>query len=171
MGSGGRCAGPRVISLTGAGGGGETNRDLGLSLWQGPPVLSGEGYFDREEDIVSDLITLRGLRVFGHHGVHPEERANGQTFVVDVVLGVDTRKAARSDDLSQTVDYSLLAAQVTDAVSKDPADLIETVAERVADLCLDHPRVEQVEVTLHKPEAPVGLPLDDVAVTIHRSRT
>ncbi|MGW0231914.1 dihydroneopterin aldolase [Actinopolymorpha singaporensis] len=120
---------------------------------------------------MADLITLRGLRVFGHHGVHPEERAQGQTFVVDVALGVDTRPAALADDLSQTLDYSLLATQVADAVGRQPVDLIETVAQRVADLCLDHPRVEHVEVTLHKPEAPVGLPLDDVAVTIHRSRT
>jgi dihydroneopterin aldolase len=105
------------------------------------------------------------------HGVHPEERAVGQPFVVDVALGVDTRAAARTDDLTQTVDYSRLATQLADAVSRDPVDLIETVAQRVADLCLDDPRVADVEVTIHKPEAPVGVPLDDIAVTIHRSRT
>ncbi|WP_020579449.1 dihydroneopterin aldolase [Actinopolymorpha alba] len=120
---------------------------------------------------MADQITLRGLRVFGHHGVHPEERANGQPFVIDVVLGVDTRPAARTDDLTQTVDYSLLATRVADAVSKDPVDLIETVAQRVADVCLEQPSVADVEVTIHKPEAPVGVQLDDVAVTIHRSRT
>ncbi len=120
---------------------------------------------------MADRITLSGLRVFGRHGVHPEERAHGQQFVVDVALGVDTRPAARADDLASTVDYSRLATEVADAVSKDPVDLIETVAQRVADVCLDHPQVADVEVTIHKPEAPVGVQLDDVAVTIHRSRT
>ena len=120
---------------------------------------------------MADRITLRGLRVFGRHGVHPEERERGQSFVVDVGLDVDTRVAARTDELAETVDYSRLATELADAVSKDPVDLIETVAQRVADVCLDQPQVAAVEVTIHKPEAPVGVPLDDVAVTIHRSRT
>jgi 7,8-dihydroneopterin aldolase/epimerase/oxygenase len=120
---------------------------------------------------VGDRIALRGLRIFGHHGVHPEERAEGQLFVVDVVLGVDTRPAAKTDELTETVDYSRLATDVADAVRRDPVDLLETVAQRVADLCLDQPLVAEVEVTIHKPEAPVGVEFDDVAVTIHRSRT
>lgn len=120
---------------------------------------------------MTDRITIRGLRVFGHHGVHPEERTLGQTFIVDVVLVTDTRVAARTDDLTKTVDYSSLVDQVVVAVAKDPVNLIETVAQRVADLCLDQPGVSEVEVTVHKPQAPVGVPLDDVAVTIHRSRT
>ena len=131
----------------------------------------GQGVSAREEDAVADRIVLRGLRVFGHHGVHPAERAAGQPFVVDVALEVDTRQAARSDELAETVDYSRLATDLVDAVSKDPVDLIETVAQRVADVCLDLPHVAAVEVTIHKPEAPVGVHLNDVAVTIHRSRT
>ncbi|HEY8458575.1 MAG TPA: dihydroneopterin aldolase [Actinopolymorphaceae bacterium] len=118
-----------------------------------------------------DRITLRGLRVHAHHGVHPHERVSGQPFVIDVALGVDTRPAATTDDLAQTVDYSRLARDVVDAVRKDPVDLIETVAQRVADLCLDHPSVQEVEVTVHKPEAPVDAEVDDIAVTIQRSRT
>lgn len=118
-----------------------------------------------------DRIALRGIRVHAHHGVLAAERAEGQPFVVDVVLGVDTRAAAAKDDLGRTVDYSSLATAVAAAVGSDPVNLIETVAHRVASRCLDVPRVEEVEVTVHKPKAPVGVQLDDIAVTIHRSRT
>jgi 7,8-dihydroneopterin aldolase/epimerase/oxygenase len=120
---------------------------------------------------MGDRIALRGLRAFGHHGVLPDERRDGQPFVVDVVLGVDTRAAAKADDLGETVDYSTLADRVVEAVGADPVNLIETLAQRVADVCLGEPRVNDVEVTVHKPKAPVGVPFDDIAVTIHRSRT
>lgn len=120
---------------------------------------------------MGDRIVLRGLRAFGHHGVLPDERRDGQPFVVDVVLGVDTRAAAKTDDLGETVDYSSLAGRVVEAVGADPVNLIETLAQRVADVCLDEPGVNDVEVTVHKPQAPVGVPFDDIAVTIHRSRT
>ena len=120
---------------------------------------------------MGDRIALLGLRAFGHHGVLPDERVNGQPFVVDVVLGVDTHAAAKADDLAETVDYSKLASRVVDAVGTDPLNLIETLAQRVADVCLAEPLVSDVEVTVHKPKAPVGVPFDDIAVTIHRSRT
>ncbi|HEY6740638.1 MAG TPA: dihydroneopterin aldolase [Actinopolymorphaceae bacterium] len=118
-----------------------------------------------------DRITLRGIRIRAHHGVFPEERTDGQLFVVDVTLGFDARPAASADDLTATVDYGVLAGRIVEAVRRDPVDLIETVADRVAALCLDEPLVQEVEVTVHKPEAPVGVDLDDIAVTIHRSRT
>lgn len=118
-----------------------------------------------------DRITLRGIRTHGHHGVLSSEREQGQPFVIDLALGVDTRPAARADDIGRTVDYGAVAVRVADAVRKDPVDLIETVAERVADLCLTEPHVAEVEVTVHKPHAPVGVPFDDISVTIHRSRT
>lgn len=120
---------------------------------------------------MGDRITLRGIRVNAHHGVFPDERAHGQPFVVDLAVGVDAAPAAASDRLADTVDYAALAEQVAAAVGSDPVDLIETVAQRVADLCLEQPRVADVEVTVHKPNAPVGVQLDDIAVTIHRSRT
>jgi len=118
-----------------------------------------------------DRIALRGLRVFGHHGVLPAERTAGQSFVIDVVLGLDTRPAALADDLTLTVDYAAIATRVVDAVGRDPANLIETVAHRVAELCLAAAHVAEVEVTVHKPRAPVGVSFDDIAVTIHRRRT
>ena len=117
-----------------------------------------------------DRIAVRGIEAFGHHGVYPEERAAGQPFVVDVVLTLDLAPAAGSDDVADTVHYGELAQQVVAAVGRDPVDLVETLAQRIADLALAYPLVEEVEVTVHKPEAPVGVPFEDVAVTIVRSR-
>ncbi|MGW5094059.1 dihydroneopterin aldolase [Streptomyces nodosus] len=117
-----------------------------------------------------DRVALRGLKARGHHGVFPEEREEGQTFVVDVVLGLDTRPAAAGDDLSRTVNYGVVAEEVVALVEGDPVDLIETLAERIALSCLKHAPVQEVEVCVHKPGAPITVPFDDVTVTITRSR-
>jgi 7,8-dihydroneopterin aldolase/epimerase/oxygenase len=119
---------------------------------------------------VSDTIALHGLRVRGFHGVLPEERAVGQLFVVDVELTSDTRRAAASDDLPDTVDYSALAHALAAVIAGEPVSLIETLAQRLADVCLAEPLVESAKVTVHKPDAPVGLPVSDVTVTIQRER-
>ncbi|HEY3603532.1 MAG TPA: dihydroneopterin aldolase [Sporichthyaceae bacterium] len=118
-----------------------------------------------------DRVALRGLRGFGRHGVLPAERSLGQWFGVDVELGLDTRSAAAGDDLGETVDYSAVASEVVALIEGEPVKLIETLAQRIADACLDRPGVMQVEVTVHKPGAPVSVPFDDVSVTITRSRT
>ena len=119
----------------------------------------------------ADQIALRGLRARGYHGVYDRERLDGQDFVVDAVLGLDTRPAAAADDLAQTVDYGSLAARLAAIVSGEPARLIETLAQRLANACLAEPAVTEVEITVHKPQAPVPFPFDDVAVTISRRRT
>jgi dihydroneopterin aldolase len=116
-----------------------------------------------------DRLEVRGLRVFGRHGVLAEERRDGQIFVVDLALELDTRAAAASDDLADAVDYSTLAGRVEAIVAGDPVNLIETLAQRVADVCLADPRVGAVEVRVHKPSAPVGVAVDDVVVTVRRS--
>jgi dihydroneopterin aldolase len=118
-----------------------------------------------------DRVTVRGLRVRGHHGVFAREREDGQTFLVDLSLGLDTAPAAAGDDLAKTVHYGVLAEEVAAVVSGDPVDLIETLAQRIADTCLGHEVVEEVEVTVHKPDAPITVPFDDVTVTIIRRRT
>ncbi len=82
------------------------------------------------------------------------ERRDGQVFRADLVLGIDTREAARTDDLQHTVDYGSLVAKVKNAIESDPVDLIETLAQRIADVCLADPRVQWTEVTVHKPDAP-----------------
>ncbi|MGH3318595.1 MAG: dihydroneopterin aldolase [Streptosporangiaceae bacterium] len=116
-----------------------------------------------------DRLAICGLRAHGRHGVLPWEREKGQTFVVDVVLGLDTEVAAESDDVARTVDYGALAGRVVAAVEGEPVLLIETLAGRLAGLCLAEAPVEEAEVTVHKPEAPITVPFDDVSVTIVRS--
>jgi len=119
---------------------------------------------------VADRICLTGLRVFAHHGVFATEREAGQEFVIDVVVSVDLRAAASRDDLTQTVHYGELAEAVVAAVERDPVELIETVAERVAAVALSFPPVINTTVTVHKPHAPITVPFADVAVTIVRAR-
>lgn len=117
---------------------------------------------------MSDRITLTGLRVRGFHGVLPAERQDGQDFVVDAVLHLSVREAAAADDLLRTVDYGILADRLAQVVSGQPVDLLETLAERLAQVCLADPRVRLAEVTVHKPSAPIDLAFDDVAVTVVR---
>jgi dihydroneopterin aldolase len=117
---------------------------------------------------MTDRITLSGLRVRGHHGVLAEERRDGQDFVVDAVLHLDTRGAAASDELTDTVDYNELATRLAAVVSGEPYDLLETLADRLATVCLSHRLVFEVEVTVHKPDAPIALAFSDVSVTVVR---
>jgi dihydroneopterin aldolase len=131
-------------------------RPSGLPGW-GPPVPR-------------DRVVLTGIRARGRHGVYPFEREQGQDFVVDVALVLDLAPASTTDDLSRTVDYGVLAEAVVADVQGEPLDLIEALAERVAQTCLRQPGVVQVEVTVHKPEAPIPVAFTDVSVTLTRSR-
>jgi dihydroneopterin aldolase len=115
-------------------------------------------------------ISVCGIAARGYHGVFDHERAEGQEFVVDVVLGVDLGAAAASDDLGDTVDYGGLAAAVTADIQGEPLNLIEALAARIADTCLRFERVTSAEVTVHKPQAPMPVRVADVAVTLVRSR-
>ncbi|MFN8195544.1 MAG: dihydroneopterin aldolase [Nocardioidaceae bacterium] len=117
-----------------------------------------------------DLLTITGIECFGHHGVFDFERREGQVFVVDLQLGIDTRPAAASDDLRDTVDYGSLVGAVKRAVETDPVDLIETLVQRIADVCCSDDRVQWARVTVHKPHAPIDATFADVAVTITRRR-
>ncbi len=117
-----------------------------------------------------DSLTLTGLRVLAHHGVFDFERRDGQPFVIDLTVWLDTSKAATADDLGQTLHYGELAVEVTEAATKDPVDLIETLAERVAQVVLAHQVAQTIRVTVHKPEAPISVPFADVSITITRSR-
>ncbi|HMU35570.1 MAG TPA: dihydroneopterin aldolase [Marmoricola sp.] len=117
-----------------------------------------------------DLLEIRGIEVYAHHGVFEHERRDGQVFVIDLALSVDTRAAAHHDDLAQTVDYGRLVEDVVTSVAHDPVDLIETLAQRIADVCLSRDLVSSVAVTVHKPNAPIQATFADVALTINRSR-
>ncbi|WIM70681.1 dihydroneopterin aldolase [Corynebacterium suedekumii] len=120
---------------------------------------------------MADRIELRGLECFGHHGVFAEEKRDGQTFHVDVTCWLDTAPAAADDDLARTVNYAELAQLAVDVVTGPPRDLIETVAAEIADGILDRfELLHAVEVTVHKPSAPIPHTFADVAVVARRSR-
>jgi dihydroneopterin aldolase len=115
-----------------------------------------------------DRITLTGIEVFGRHGVLAHEREYGQRFVVDAVLEVDLAAAAASDDLADTIDYGSLSGDIAAIVAGESFDLIERLAGAVADRCLADPRVHAVEVTVHKPAAPLPVVAEEVSVTLRR---
>jgi dihydroneopterin aldolase/2-amino-4-hydroxy-6-hydroxymethyldihydropteridine diphosphokinase len=118
-----------------------------------------------------DQIRLSGITALGYHGVFEHERREGQTFVADVVVHLDTRRAAARDDLAHTLNYGVLAEQVAAVLAGEPVDLIETVAERIAATVLASGIVQAVDVAVHKPNAPIQVPFGDVVVAIHRDRS
>jgi 7,8-dihydroneopterin aldolase/epimerase/oxygenase len=118
-----------------------------------------------------DRITLSGLSAHAHHGVYDWERERGQTFRVDVVLDLDTAPAAAGDVLEKTVNYAELAQRLHTVLTGEPVNLLETLAQRLADVCLGNPLVDAVEITVHKPDADLGVPFDDVTVAIRRTRS
>jgi dihydroneopterin aldolase len=120
---------------------------------------------------VADRITITGLQAHANHGVYAVEREQGQIFRVDAVLELDTAPAAATDDLDRTVNYAELAQGLHAVLSGEPVDLLETLAQRLADVCLAHPQVGAVEITVHKPDADLGVPFDDVTVAIRRGRS
>jgi 7,8-dihydroneopterin aldolase/epimerase/oxygenase len=120
--------------------------------------------------MATDRITLTGLTVRGRHGVLDAERRDGQDFVVDAILDLDTAAAAESDDVARTVDYGQLAEALAGVVAGEPVNLLETLAARLVQVCLADARVLAATVTVHKPHAPIPLAFDDVAVTITRTR-
>lgn len=119
---------------------------------------------------MTDRIELRGLRTRGHHGVEAHERRDGQDFVVDLTVWIDLDAAADSDDLADTLDYGVLARRAADIVAGPPCLLIEAVAGRIAEDVMIDDRVHAVEITVHKPQAPIPLEFSDVAVVARRSR-
>jgi dihydroneopterin aldolase len=113
---------------------------------------------------------LTGLRAYGYHGVLDFERADGQEFVVDARLELDTRPAALSDDLADTVSYAEVAERLVGVVTGEPVALLEKLAQLLADECLTDPRIAAAEVTVHKPSAPIPHEFSDVTVTVRRDR-
>jgi 7,8-dihydroneopterin aldolase/epimerase/oxygenase len=117
-----------------------------------------------------DRIAVRGITAHAHHGVYDWERERGQTFRVDAVLELDTAQAAAGDDLEKTVNYAELAQRLHAVLTGEPVNLLETLAQRLADVCLADPLVDAVEITVHKPDADLGVPFDDVTVAIRREK-
>ncbi len=97
--------------------------------------------------------------------------ARGQEFVVDAVLALPLRRAAETDDVRDTVHYGELAERLVAVVEGEPVDLLETLAQRLADDVLRDARIDAVTITVHKPTAPITVPFGDVSVTITRGRS
>ena len=119
-----------------------------------------------------DQIRLSGLSARGYHGVLPFERTEGQLFTADVTLDLGERGtavASVTDAVKDAVDYSEVARAVVAVIEGEPVSLIETLAARVGEAVLAFPRVTAVEVTIHKPQAPLDVAFEDVSVTIHRT--
>lgn len=120
---------------------------------------------------MADRIELKGIVVHGRHGVLPHETEYGQPFTVDIVAWLDFSEAAANDDLNATANYAELAKLAVDVAGGTPRQLVETVAAQIADEAMSaFEQLHAVEVTVHKPHAPVGVVLDDLAVVARRSR-
>ncbi len=141
-----------------------------VRAWEQAEAVAAVASRARSREIPRDRITLTGLEVFAHHGVFDFEREQGQRFFIDADIAVDLHVAAAGDELDRTVHYGILAEEIVAAVKRDPVDLIETVAERVADVALSFPAVAEARITVHKPDAPIEAPFADVSVSIVRGR-
>ena len=119
-----------------------------------------------------DKILVRGLKVFAYHGVNPEEKRDGQNFVLDITAFVDLDAACRSDRLEDTVSYAKIIKTASRVMREASCNLLERAAQRVAEqIFAEYPAVERLQVLLSKPEAPIQAEFDDVAVCIDRKRS
>ena len=117
-----------------------------------------------------DKIQVKGLKVFAHHGVYPEESAQGQDFLVDVCLHTDTRPAGKEDDLEQSVDYGELSLFIDRYMKMNTYKLLESVTENLArEILLRYQKAVSVGISVSKPYAPIPLPFENVSVSIERS--
>ena len=120
---------------------------------------------------MSDQINITGISAIGFHGVFPEERKNGQNFVVDLKLIFDLAPAGESDDLTKTTNYAIVAEVSVEEITGEPVALIETLATRISKRLLrDFPLLDSVVVTVHKLQAPVLVKFSDISVSIERRR-
>lgn len=118
-----------------------------------------------------DRISLSNMAFFAHHGVAPQERRLGQRFFVDLDFYLDLQPAAQADDYSKTVCYAAVYKTVEAVMTGAPLNLIETLAERIAQAVLgEFPTIDGVRITIRKPSAPVPGVLDRAAVEISRRR-
>jgi dihydroneopterin aldolase len=120
---------------------------------------------------MSDQITITGIHGYGHHGLFENERSNGQDFYVDLILNLDLSQAAQSDAIEDTVNYAEITELTHREITTDPVNLIEKLAYRIAERILSsHPKVKAITVTVHKPQAPVGLKVQDISVIVNKTR-
>lgn len=120
---------------------------------------------------MNDQITITGIHGYGHHGLFENERSNGQDFYVDLILNLDLSQAAQSDAIEDTVNYAEITELTHHEITTDPVNLIEKLAYRIAERILSsHPKIKAITVTVHKPQAPVGLKVQDISVIVNKTR-
>lgn len=118
-----------------------------------------------------DKIIVKNLKIYAYHGVNPEEKEDGQNFIFDIIASLDLDTPCKSDDVNDTVSYAKIIKSVTRIATSEKNDLLERVAERVANgLFEDFPKIQKLKITLKKPEAPIKADFDYVAVEIERKR-
>lgn len=119
---------------------------------------------------MTDRVSLHGIDVYAHHGVHPAERELGQRFVIDVELWTDCGPAATTDSLAQALDYTAVHRCITESTAGTTFQLIEALAGHLCRLLLDNFPVEKVKVTVQKPNPPIPNFLGRAAVSLVRDR-
>ena len=121
---------------------------------------------------MTQKIRIRGLRVYGYHGVMEHERDEGQYFIVDATIKVDAQRASSTDDISNTVSYAEIAQLIADNVRNNPVNLLETLSQRLANevLAAAGPWAQKVKITVSKPDAPIDLYFETVSVTAKAKR-
>ncbi|MBR4452258.1 MAG: dihydroneopterin aldolase [Clostridia bacterium] len=114
-----------------------------------------------------DKIIVKGLKVFAYHGVNPEEKINGQNFILDITAYIDLTKPCITDKLSDTVSYAKIIKSAKMIFTEQKDDLIERAAMRVADgLFKEFQKLRSVTVCVKKPEAPIDADFEYTAVEI-----
>ncbi len=116
---------------------------------------------------MNDKIIVKGLKIYAYHGVNPEEKADGQNFILDIISKVDLSKPCESDNVDDTVSYAKIIKEATKIFLSEKNDLLERAAKRVADGLLERfEKIQEVNIVLKKPEAPIKADFDYVAVEI-----
>ena len=115
-------------------------------------------------------IKISGLSAFGYHGVFEHEKINGQEFIVDLEINYDASSAISSDNIAEALDYGEITKSVKDIIENTRRDLIEVLANDIADLLIKKDKVIEVSVVLHKPQAPVAVKVSDIAVKITKTK-
>ncbi len=118
-----------------------------------------------------DKIIIKGLKIFAFHGVNPEEKENGQDFILDITLFADLEEAKNTDNLDKTVNYAKVIKSVTASFTERKFDLIEAAAKWVCGrIFKDFEPVKAISITLKKPDAPVKADFEYVAVEFYEER-
>ena len=115
-----------------------------------------------------DEIAITGIRGFGYHGLFEHEKKDGQEFFVDIRITADLSSACQSDRIESTIDYGKVAIRVKELIETGSFNLIERLAEVITERLKSEFSIDAIEVTVHKPNAPVGIDLRDISVTIRR---